>query len=409
MKLSNLALAIVAAGLAGQASASGFALDQQSVSAMGTSNAGRTSNAQDASVVFNNPALMMKIKGPEFTQALSIIDAKSQITAGPPPSPNPGFNGSNEGDMVPFTMVPSGYYTSGNKGNYAWGIAAYGSYGLKTNYEPTFQGRTLGLTSSLRVITIQPAISFKLTDKVTFGFGPTFNRLDANLTKNVSPSLGGPGNVTLKGDEMAYGFNAGLSADLTKDTQVGLVYRSQQNYHFKDATFNTSTFGYSRGETKIALPQSVDFGISHRISDTTQIHAGALWTRWSRLQQLAITNTNPVPAAPALQNPVEPFHWKDSTAYAVGVTHDYSDKLQLRAGFAYDQSPVTEANAGVRVPSADRFITSVGAGYKFNQKQSIDMSYNYLQEQSYQVNQPTYKAKYENRANIFGLQFNQKF
>lgn len=403
MKLSNLALAVLAAGVAGQAAAAGFALNEQSVSAMGTGNAGRASYAQDASVVYNNPAAMMEIKQAEFTQAIAFIDASTNITAANTP---PGR--TNEGDMVPFTTVPSGYFTSGNKGNYAWGVGAYASYGLKTNYEPTFQGSGYGLSSSLRVITIQPAIAFKLTDKISFGIGPTFNRLDANLTK-TNPLLG---TAIVKGDEMAYGFNAGLHADLTKDTQVGLVYRSQQSYHIKDGDFISNLTGYSSASTKITLPSSVDLGITQRLDAKTQLHAGAEFTRWSRLQQLSVATNSPLVGTTA-----EEFHWKDSTAYAIGVTHDLTDKLQLRAGFAYDQSPVTEADASVRVPSGNRFVTNIGAGYKFNKAQSIDVSYSYLKEQSFQVNQagvaaaglPAYQAKFENSASIIGLQFNQKF
>jgi long-chain fatty acid transport protein len=404
MKLSNLALAILAAGVAGQAAAAGFALNEQSVSAMGTGNAGRASYAQDASVVYNNPAAMMELKQAEVSGSLAFIDAKSKITAAP------GLPGSNQGDMVPFTTVPSGYYTSGNKGNYAWGIASYGSYGLKTNYEPSFAGRPYGLSSSLRVITIQPAIAFKITDKVSFGFGPTFNRIDAKLTKDLSTTAPNPasalGTVQVKGDEIAYGFNAGLHAELSKSTQVGLVYRSQQSYNIKDGTFISSNpaIGFASASTKVTLPQSVDLGLSHRLDEKTQLHAGVEWTRWSRLQQLAVATNSLIVGTTA-----EQFHWKDSTAYTVGVTHDCTDKLQLRGGLSYDASPVTEKNAGVRVPSGDRFVTSIGAGYKLNKAQSVDVSYSYLKEQSYQVNQPGYQAKFENSANIFAVQFNQKF
>ena len=74
MHARKLALAIIAAGVGTQAMAGGFALNEQSVSAGGSANAGRASNVLDASVVYNNPAAMVKLKQAQFTQALAFID-----------------------------------------------------------------------------------------------------------------------------------------------------------------------------------------------------------------------------------------------------------------------------------------------------------------------------------------------
>ena len=50
------ALAVAVGALSSQAMAAGFALNEQSISGMGTSFAGRSSSAEDASTVFGNPA-----------------------------------------------------------------------------------------------------------------------------------------------------------------------------------------------------------------------------------------------------------------------------------------------------------------------------------------------------------------
>ena len=129
MKIKQLALAIFSASVAGSALAGGFSLSEQSVSAMGTANAGRASHTQDASVVFNNPAAMHQLKQAQFTQAVAFIDAQTKIknvgSVGLGQGGLPG--GTNEGDIVPHTFIPSGYFTSGDKGGWAWGVAAYGS------------------------------------------------------------------------------------------------------------------------------------------------------------------------------------------------------------------------------------------------------------------------------------------
>ena len=410
MKIKSLALAIVAAAGTTTAFAGGFSLSEQSVSAMGTANAGRVSNAVDASVVFNNPAAMGELKKAQFTQAVAFIDAKTKIK-----NVVGGLPGTNDGDIVPHTFIPSGYFTSGDQGGWAWGIAAYGSYGLKTNNEATFAGRHLGDKSSVEVITIQPAISYQVNDKISVGFGPTINKLDAYLSKFAGPF----GQVELEGDDIGYGYNLGVHAKLTAETQVGLVYRSKVKYKIDDGTLTASAGapGTYSASTGITLPESVELSASHKLNAQNTLHAGATWTRWSRFQALNISSKAAGPAAP-LANSTETFNWKDNIGYAVGLSHAYSDELTLRAGLAYDNTPVAPADRSVRLPSADRYIVSIGAGYKLSPTQTIDASYSYLQEETAEVRHAApagfppatgYSADYRNRASVYGLQFTQQF
>ena len=402
MKIKSLALAIVAAAGTTTAFAGGFTLSEQSVSSMGTANAGRVSNAIDASVVFNNPAAMGELKTAQFTQAVAFIDAKTKIknvTVGAP-------GGTNNGDIVPHTFIPSGYFTSGDQGGWAWGIAAYGSYGLKTNNESTFAGRHLGDKSSVEVITIQPAISYQVNDKISVGFGPTFNRIEALLTR--AAGFGSTDTAKLEGDDIGYGYNAGVHVKLTPETQAGLVYRSKVKYKISDGSVTGPFAGPGSSvkidaSTAITLPESVEFSASHKINAQNTVHAGATWTRWSRLKDLPITAATPIPT--------EVFDWKDSMGYAVGLTHAYDDKLTLRAGLAYDNTPVAPEHRSVRLPSADRYIVSLGAGYKVSPTQTIDASYSYVQEETAEVRQALsgYSADYRNRASVYGLQFTQQF
>lgn len=416
MQRKHLALAILSAGLATQVQASGFALSEQSVSAMGTANAGRAAQAVDASVVYNNPAAMLKLKQARFTQAVAFIDAQTKISnvgaVGLGQGGLPG--GSNEGNIVPHTFVPSGYFTSGDQGGWAWGVAAYGSFGLKTNHEDTFAGRYLGDKSSVKVITVQPAVSYQLTDKISIGGGPTINRLDAYLSKDTT--AGAFGVVELEGDDMGYGFNVGVHADLDAATQVGVVYRSKVKYKINDGELKSAVAGSFSASTGLATPESVELSLTHQLTPTLKAHAGATWTRWSRLQELAVrADVPPVPQLAPLANSVEHFEWKDTMGYAVGLTHTYSDKLELRAGLAYDNSPVTPTERSVRLPSGDRRVASIGAGYKLSPTQTVDFAYSYLDEEKAEVRRPAaapfpgYSADFHNRASIYGLQFTQTF
>lgn len=416
MHIKHLALAIFATSVAGTSFAGGFSLSEQSVSAMGTANAGRASNAQDASVVYNNPAAMHLLKRAQVSQAVAFIDAQTKIKHAAGGFPNafpPTGAGSNEGDIVPHTFIPSGYFSSGDKGGWAWGIAAYGSFGLKTNHEATYAGRYLGDKSSVKVTTVQPAVSYQVNERVSIGFGPTINKVEAYLSKDTSTNA--LGIVEIEGDDIGYGFNVGTHFQITPSTQAAVVYRSKVTYKIDDGSFKASGGTMTGGaplslsaSTTLDTPESVEVALSHKLNAKTSFHAGTAWTRWSRLQELAV-NAQP------LALPAEEFHWKDSVGYSVGITHAYCDKLELRAGLAYDNSPVAPADRSVRLPRADGRIVSLGAGYKLSPTQTIDTSYSYLDEEAAAVRRPAaggfpaYSADFHNRASVYGLQFTQKF
>ncbi len=412
MKLNQLTVAILAAGFAAQASAAGFALSEQSVSANGTANAGRASDAVDASVVYNNPAAMHKLKQAQITSNVSFIDADTKIK-----NQQGGIAGNSKGDIVPPAFIPSGFFTSGDQGGWAYGIGAYGSFGLKTNHDDGFAGRYLGNKSDVKVTTLQPTVSYKLHDKLSVGVGVTINKLEAYLSSNPLDVIGAPGNtgrVQIEGDDMGYGFNIALHSDVTENTQVGLVYRSKVKYKIDDGEIRLgAAFGAAAGtfdaSTGISTPESVELGITHAISKKTKLHATSSWTRWSRFKSLDVDNNSP------LGSQSEEFNWKDSMAYAVGVSHALDDKLTVRAGLAYDNTPVAPADRGVRLPSGDRRVASVGAGYALTPNQVVDVSYMYIDEERADVNRPAapgrpaYAATFQNSASIYGVQYTLKF
>jgi len=304
MKLNQLTVAILAAGFAAQASAAGFALSEQSVSANGTANAGRASDAVDASVVYNNPAAMHKLKQAQITTNVSFIDADTKIknqTVAPLPL---AATGNSKGDIVPHSFIPSGYFTSGDQGGWAWGVGAYSGFGLKTNHNDGFAGRYLGNKSDVKIMTVQPTVSYKLHDKLSVGVGATINKLEAYLSSNPADALGAfalgknAGRVQIEGDDMGYGFNLALHSDVTENTQVGLVYRSKVKYKIDDgeirlgaAIAGGGTFDASTG---ISTPESVELGVTHAISKSTKLHATSSWTRWSRFKSLDVDNNSPL-------------------------------------------------------------------------------------------------------------------
>ncbi|MHC8321546.1 OmpP1/FadL family transporter [Pseudomonas sp. GB2N2] len=419
MLKTTLSLAVTLAST--QIFASGFAINEQSISGMGTGFAGRSSSADDASTIFGNPAGMARLKREQVTGGAAFLDAHTDIS-----DARGSRGGSNDGDMVPFIAVPMGYYVKPIDDNWAFGVGVYAPFGLVTDYENNFAGRYFGSKSEVKIVTLQPTVSYAFNDKVSIGFGPTINRIDGKLESNlnISPSpLAPDGQVKIKGDDTALGYNVGILVQATDSTRVGLTYHSKVKYKLEGNTkVNYSVLaGLGQNPNQkydasldITTPESVDFSVTHQLDDQWTLYAGSTWTRWSRLKEISVENSG-VPAAlnSRFGTISEEQNWHDTWAHAIGAAYQVNKQWVLRTGFSVDQAPTNNENRSPRIPTGDRKIFSLGAGWSPTDDLTIDLAYSYLVEESVKVNdnngRQTYSAKYENSANGFGVGATYRF
>ncbi|MCM2462983.1 OmpP1/FadL family transporter [Pseudomonas sp. LARHCG127] len=423
MLKTTLGLAVTLAST--QLFASGFALNEQSISGMGTGFAGRSSSADDASTVFGNPAGMSRLKRQQVTGGFAAIDASTDID-----DASGTQSGTNKGDMVPLTGVPMGYYVKPIDDQWAFGLGVYAPFGLITDYENGFQGRNFGSKSEVKVVTFQPTVSYAFNDKVSIGFGPTINRISGSLESDLtSPLSPNDGSVKIKGDDIGYGYNIGLLVQATDTTRVGLTYHSKVKYKLEGHTEISpgagtppSLLNGARYDASldITTPESVDFSVTQQINDAWTVYAGSTWTRWSRLKEITVNNDGVTPAtggafAPGFFSSItEEQNWHDTWAYAIGTSYQLNKQWVLRTGLTFDQAPTNNTDRSPRIPTGDRTIFSLGAGWSPTDDLTIDVAYSYLKEEKVNVSGDnalgqSYNAKYENSANGFGVGATYRF
>ena len=410
-------IAVAVAGASCHVMANGLAVNEQSVSGMGTSFAGRSSSAQDASTVFGNPAGMSRLQRAEISGGVAAIWPETDID-GTEGNLAPG---TNKGDIAPDAQVPFAYYVRPMNDKWHVGLGLYVPFGVISDYEKSFQGRDHGLYSKVQVTTLQPTISYRINDRVAVGFGPTINKIDGKLTKNPmahaqlglasSPNA----HARIKGDDIAYGYNLGVLVDVTDRLAWGLSYRSKVEYElegtisYSDFHPATGFFGTHDGTVDLTLPESVDTSVTYRANDKWTLYAGSTWTRWSRLKEVAVVHDGPQP------NPVEPLNWENTWSHAIGVAYQVTPAVVLRSGFALDASPTTNEHRTVRIPVSNRKIYSLGLGWNIDQDWTVDVAYAYVDESKGQVNQAgngitaDYHAQYDNSAHGLGIQLTHRF
>ncbi|KJS24841.1 MAG: Long-chain fatty acid transport protein [Pseudomonas sp. BRH_c35] len=431
------ALAVAVGALSTQAMAAGFALNEQSISGMGTSFAGRSSSADDATTLFGNPAGMSRLKREEVSFGMAAIHAKTDIKnnsgsfSSPVPALNGPIEGSNDGDMVPFTAVPMGYYVKPIDDKWAVGVGIYVPFGLVTDYESGYQGRYFGDYSEVRVITVQPTVSYRFNEKLSVGFGPTINRIDGEL-QSASPNAAGPlgsndGRVKVTGNDTALGFNAGLLYEFTPQTRAGITYHSKVDYTLEgDTKLSGAGFDVAGASGKydasldLDTPESVDISLTHELNDQWTLYGGAMWTRWSRFEAIIIENDGiPGPLQGNLAPIVEEQDWHDTWSYAIGAAYKLNREWTLRTGLAFDQSPTNNVHRSPRIPTGDRTAISFGLAWNPTDDVTVDLAYSYLREEEVDINrsrtyqggalEANYDATIKNRAHGFGAALSYRF
>ncbi|WNW11414.1 outer membrane protein transport protein [Pseudomonas sp. DTU_2021_1001937_2_SI_NGA_ILE_001] len=402
--------------------ASGFALNEQSISGMGSAFAGRASSAEDASTVSGNPAGMAFIKREQINLGAAAIFAKTDIHDG-----RGTFGGSNDGDMVPAIAVPMGYYVKPLNEQWTFGLGVYAPFGLLTDYEGGFAGRYWADKSEVKVVTVQPTISYAFNDRVSIGFGPTFNRIEGELSSRTlnaaSPGLN-DGKVTIQGDDTAVGFNVGLMIQATDSTRVGLAYRSKVDYKLTGKTkvegpgFSVFSGQKYKASLDIETPESAELSITHKLDDQWTLYAGSTFTRWSRLESLNVINSGVPAQLGGAAGPVgrisEVQEWRDTWYHAIGAAYKVNNQWTLRTGLAMDQSPVSNSHRSPRIPTGDRKIFSLGAAYSPTDDITIDFAYLYLREDEAKIRDASatkgaYSADFRNSAHTLGTSLTYKF
>jgi len=222
---------------------------------------------------------------------------------------------------------------------------------------------------------VNPTIAFKIDEILSVGFGIDWMYGKAELAKTpVVPGVGNLYNLDLEGDGDAWGYNFGLLLKPSPNLRIGANYRSPFTLKIKngDVTISNTNPLYggvpalgtapsdTKGSATISMPATFALGAAYTAGKLT-LEADADWTFWHSFRSLPITIQDQVLT---LFSTDAPKRWKDVVALRLGAEYRVTDPLALRAGFAYDPSPVPADTMGPELPDADRFNYMVGAGYK---------------------------------------------
>lgn len=433
--------------MAGSAAASGFALIEQSGSGLGNAYAGGAAGAEDASTIFYNPAGMSKLTGKQIVVAGNMIrpSAKFSGTAtGLAPFQTAGTGLG--GDAGSWALVPNAYFAMELNAQTRLGLGINAPFGLQTQYDATWMGRFQGIKSKIQTINLNPSASYQVNDTVSIGAGLNYQRVTGELTSMTNypaavyagalaagagaaaaaaaaaPYANVEGASTLTGSDSAWGYNFGALFNVSPQTRVGVAYRSRIKYNLNGSvSFANRPVALAASlpdqavTLAITMPDSFSASAFHQLDDKWDVMTDVSWTGWSVFQQLNVLKTNGV----SLSTPT-PENWRDTWRVSAGANYHYSAQWMVRAGLAFDQTPVSDTFRTVRIPDANRTWLSVGGQYKPSKEGALDFGYAHLFVSNGTLNQSAaansdlsgkgyLTGTYKNSVDIFSVQYAHSF
>jgi len=332
--------------------------------------------ANNPSAIYYNPAGITQLDGTSVLMGVYSVTVNERVRLDDG-EPQSFSNENNE-----FQSAPQFFTTWKPKGSpIAFGIGTYAPYGFAINYPDKTPFRALAHKGKITYLTLNPVMAVQVTRSLSVGIGATINYGKAELERGVFA----PGDqFRFEGDDVAYGFNAGLLWTPHRMHRFGVNYRSATKMEFDGESrlqydgFNVATPfgpfpvpGERRRQSAAAsfdFPQNIVVGYAFTPTPDWNFEFNLDWTDWDSLNTVTLQQKS--------GNVLLPFNYESSFFYNFGATRKLPYGLQVSAGYMYTENSVPNESFNPSVPDSNRHVFSTGVGQRLK-SYSWDVAYQY--------------------------------
>ena len=399
--------ALLLLAFSGATSAAGFQLWEQNASGIATSYAGSAAVADNASTIYFNPAGMTQLPGIQLSAG--VVGVRPSFKFSNEGSSGLLGSGGNGGDAGGWSAVPNAYLSWQVAPDWFIGLGISSPFGLATEYDNNWIGGYQAIKSEITTVNYNPSLAWKVNDKVALGLGLSYQTIDAEMT-NMTPV----GLYRLKGDDGAWGWNAGALFTLSPAMRVGVSYRSTMSYTL-DGNRTLGAAPSTSASADLKLPDTVILSVWQQVSDRWEAMGDLSFTRWNTLDKLNVRSV--------AGTETESFNYDNSWRIAWGAAYKASDAWKVKFGIAYDRTPTSDDNRTARTPDNDRLWFSFGGQWNGGVYGRIDAGYAYLYMKDPSINQTrtfttpagapvgisNLRGSYNDSAHVLGIQYSNGF
>ena len=300
-----------------------------------------------------NPALITSVENTEISFGGTVFMPKVESTGA-----TVSMFTKSAADM---NVIPEVSIASKIKDGFYAGIGIWGTAGMGVDYRDD-GGMNANMVTNLQLMQFGVPLAFK-KERFSIGVAPILQYGALDIQYDGTGFGGGPTGSGIAQD-LAFGFSAGITVDVTDNFTIGAVYKSPIKM---DYSYQISTAAAGMGMTvgdDLEQPAEIGVGIGFKMNE----HAFAIDYKQIKWSDAA---------------GYDYFGWEDQDVIAVGYEYSTGGN-SFRIGYNHGESPVVDnLNPAIDVfnligfPATSEDHYTAGATFKISDQTSIDLAYVY--------------------------------
>ena len=421
--MKKLILSIVAMAATMGAVAEGYQVNTLSAKQEGMGHTGVALKLGAESMIFNPAGMAFMDKTVDLSASVSgVISDVSAV--------HEGIKYETSNDVsTPFQI--SGAFSIYD--NLKAGITINTPYGSGIDWTDNWPGATLNQSVKIQVFNIQPTVSYRILPNLSVGAGlmvawgnvdlnkgllkaSTINAMIPGVVKQQLVEQGvpaeyitddmvnqyasqmylnneiTPASVNLKGTaEVVLGFNVGAMWDINDKITVGASYRSKMDMKVKSGDAKLSynipneavqqvvqsklnVLDNTNFAAQLPAVSVLTFGVSYKPIERLTLAFDAQLSGWSDYEKLSIDFVGL--DAPFDQHITKNYSY--AWSFRLGAQFAMTNRLDLRAGFIVDTTPVNENYFNPETPGMTRLEPTFGFSFRPIENFSVDLAFTYV-------------------------------
>ncbi|MEE8589527.1 MAG: outer membrane protein transport protein, partial [Sulfurimonadaceae bacterium] len=406
-------LLLVSAVAASTLMAQGYRIPEQSLNSTALAGA-YVSNTSAADAAYYNPANMAFMSSNKHLELnamyihLNPIDFTGQVTVpdglGGTTTVLSDAQSASEDFIIPQISLVAA--PMGEDEDVRFGLSVNAPAGLAKRW-PEYPQAVSAEEFSLKVIEINPTISYRIMDNLAIAGGVRFIYSEGVIKANTAAGSGLMQNaIDMEGDSWDIGYNLALSYKPFDMWGMAITYRSEVDLTeeggaktvLPEYTGDPTTPATLPGTVSIPLPAVLTIATDVDVTESTNIEFVYERVFWSAYDELKIE----VPFMNAVIQSDK--NWEDANSIRLGLTQGLGDSFDVMLGLAYDQTGTPDETLGFELPDSDGYIASVGARWAVNDEFDLGAAFLYDAKEERSVTNDTIDGTFSgSSATIFSV------
>ncbi|MCB1694857.1 MAG: outer membrane protein transport protein [Pseudomonadales bacterium] len=343
---------------------------------------GLIAEADTAESAFACPAGMSRLEGTRTTLQGMGVTSQSSFNVD---ESRTNIDGGNPDKGAQPVVIPAAYYVRQLDDRWHAGLSLSVPTGFGSNYGSTWAGRYQTVDFSLVYVSLSPAMSYRVNDKLSVGLGANINYTSESSEQKIrQPFSETDGKLTSDLSGVGVSLNLSMLYEFSPRTRAGVAWTSDSDADMEgnvrlrklEPRFDeiVTDLGVKNINTKVTntLPQRVMAGIYHQFDSGKFVTLDGMWMKFSdfTISNLELNGTDVNISQPDIYNNI----W----AVTAGAGFPVDDRLTYKVGAAYLSQPVDDEDRTLAMRLDAMWVVGVGLTYELMEGRSLDVNANYI-------------------------------